>query len=142
MKWAAPVTHSEENIGSTENCALIVELKGLVNPASRPGRSPESRSSWEKLPRGFYTVLLENEDARVVRACLKPGETIPMHSYRFPRVVYYLTSHAARFTFPSTPPVESHSAAGQVRWATTRTPHSEENIGRAESCALIIELKR
>ena len=27
VKWGNPVTHSEENIGTTEGCALIVELK-------------------------------------------------------------------------------------------------------------------
>ena len=35
VKWGTPVTHSEENIGQTDGCALIVELKQPQTPHSR-----------------------------------------------------------------------------------------------------------
>jgi beta-alanine degradation protein BauB len=87
-----------------------------------------------------YTVLLENERVRVLKGCLKPGEKIPMHSHPA-RVIYELTDQTSRFTFPATPPVESRSTAGEVKWGTP-VIHSEANIGKTEGCALIVELKQ
>jgi beta-alanine degradation protein BauB len=87
-----------------------------------------------------YKVLLENEQVRVLKGCLNPGEKIPMHSHEY-RVIYELTDHTSRFTFPAVPPVESRSSAGEVKWGTPVT-HSEENIGKTEGCALIVELKQ
>jgi hypothetical protein len=87
-----------------------------------------------------YKVLLENEQVRVLKGCLNPGEKIPMHSHGY-RVIYELTDHTSRFTFPAAPPVESRSSAGEVKWGTPVT-HSEENIDKTEGCALIVELKQ
>lgn len=50
-----------------------------------------------------YKVLLENAQARVLKGCLEPGETIPMHSHPY-RVIYELADYTSRFTFPSAPP--------------------------------------
>ena len=93
-----------------------------------------------KVAPNSYQVLLENEQVRVLKGCLKPGEKIPMHSHGY-RVIYELTDHTSRFTFPAAPPVESRSTAGEVKWGTPVT-HSEENIGKARGCALVVELKR
>jgi hypothetical protein len=86
-----------------------------------------------------YTVLLDNDQVRVLKSCLKPGETIPTHSHNY-RVIYELTDQRSRFTFPAAPPVVSSSKAGTVKWGTPVT-HSEENIGDTDGCALIVELK-
>jgi hypothetical protein len=87
-----------------------------------------------------YSVLLENDRVRVLKACLKPGDKIPMHSHP-PRVIYQLADHVSRFTFPDAQAVETRSTAGEVKWGNPVT-HSEENIGTTEGCALIVELKR
>ena len=87
-----------------------------------------------------YAVLLENEQVRVMKGCLKPGEKIPMHSH-VGRVIYEMTDHTSRFTFPAASSVVSRSKAGEVKWGTPVT-HSEENIGNTEGCALIVELKQ
>lgn len=57
-----------------------------------------------KVAPNSYTVLLENEQVRVLKGCLKPGEKIPMHSHGY-RVIYELTDHISRFTFPAAPPL-------------------------------------
>ena len=87
-----------------------------------------------------YSVLLENDRVRVLKACLKPGEKIPMHSHP-PRVIYQLTDHVSRFTFPDAPTDETRSTAGEVKWGNPVT-HSEENIGITKGCALIVDLKQ
>ena len=93
-----------------------------------------------KVAPNSYTVLLENDQVRVLKSCLKPGEKIPMHSHGY-RVIYELTTNTSRFTFPAAPSVVSQSKAEEVRWGTPVT-HSEENIGQTEGCALIVELKQ
>ena len=93
-----------------------------------------------KVAPNSYTVLLENDQVRVLKDCLKPGEKIPMHSHGY-RVIYELTTNTSRFTFPAAPSVVSDSKADEVKWGTPVT-HSEENIGKTEGCALIVELKR
>lgn len=92
-----------------------------------------------KVAPNSYAVLLENDQVRVLKGCLNPGEKIPMHSHGY-RVIYELTDHTSRFTFPAAPSVVSQSKAEEVKWGTPVT-HSEENIGKTEGCALIVELK-
>ena len=116
----------------------LVVLVGFPLLALSSGSS--LRQDPVKVAPSDYTVLLENEKVRVLKGCLKPGEKIPMHSHPA-RVIYELTDQMSRFTFPVAPPAESRSTAGEVKWGTPVT-HSEENIGKTEGCALIVELKQ
>lgn len=104
-----------------------------------PAKSAFAQDPVKVAPKS-YTVLLENEKVRVLKGCLKPGGKIPMHTHAGYRVIYELTDHTSRFTFAAGQPEVSHSTAGEVKWGTTVT-HSEENIGKTEGCALIVELK-
>lgn len=86
-----------------------------------------------------YKVLLENDYVRVLDSVLKPGERTPQHSHPA-RVVYSLSDHSGIFRFPDGRVVHSSSKAGEVVW---RDPviHSEENDGKVDSRAILIELK-
>jgi pimeloyl-ACP methyl ester carboxylesterase len=86
-----------------------------------------------------YEVWLENDDVRVLGALLKPGDVTPQHSHPT-RIVYTLSDHSAIFRFPDGRVVHSESKAGEVVWRDPVT-HSEENDGKADSRALLIELK-
>jgi hypothetical protein len=102
------------------------------------GKSASAQDPVKVAP-GKYKVLLENEKVRVLRACLKPGEKIPMHSHP-ERVIYELSDHKSKFTFPHKPSTVGESKAGQAKWGAP-VVHSEENIGTTEGCAVIVELK-
>lgn len=86
-----------------------------------------------------YEVWLENDDVRVLGALLKPGDVTPQHSHPT-RIVYTLSDHSAIFRFPDGRVVHSESKAGEVVWRDPVT-HSEENDGKTDSRALLIELK-
>lgn len=94
-----------------------------------------------------HTLLLENERVRVLGVRIRPGDRVPVHTHRWPSVLYILsTSHFVRRdadgnvqldtrTLPSLP------AAGGAVWSEPLPPHSVENVGDAEIRVISVELK-
>ena len=84
-------------------------------------------------------MLLENDRVRVLEALLKPSDRTPQHSHPA-RVVYSLSDHSAIFRSPEGRVTHSVSKAGDTVW---RDPviHSEENDGKADSHAILVEFK-
>jgi pimeloyl-ACP methyl ester carboxylesterase len=87
-----------------------------------------------------YKVLLENDHVRVIEALLKPGDRTPQHSHPA-RIVYSLSDHSAIFRSPEGRVMHITSKAGDTVW---RDPiiHSEENDGKTDSHAILVELKQ
>lgn len=85
-------------------------------------------------------VLLENDQVRVVRVVLKPGEKLEMHSHPA-NIVYAFSSGKAKYTSPDGKTQERETKAGQAVWSDAVT-HSAENVGAAETRVLVIELKK
>ncbi len=85
-------------------------------------------------------VLLENDRVRVVRVVTKPGEKLEMHSHPA-NIVYSMTSAKAKFSSSDGKTEERELKAGQAVWSDAVT-HSTENVGKSESRALVIELKK
>lgn len=86
------------------------------------------------------TVVLDNDHVRVVRVVIKPGEKLAMHSHGA-NIVYALTSGKTKYTFPDGKTEEREVKAGTAVWSDSVT-HSAENIGTAETRALVVELKK
>ena len=93
----------------------------------------------EKLDPEVYTVLLENDQVRVLECRYQPGWKSPMHSHPN-AIVYPFKNSKIKFTFPDDKTIEKEFKAGQVVWIEAVT-HSAENVGNAASHALIVELK-
>lgn len=85
-------------------------------------------------------VVLENDQVRVIRVVLKPGEKVEMHSHPA-NIVYFLTGGKAKYTSPDGKTEERESRAGQAVWSEAAT-HATENVGTTESRVLVIELKK
>ncbi len=85
-------------------------------------------------------VLLENDQVRVVRVVLKPGEKLEMHSHPA-NILYALTPAKVKYTLPDGKTVEREAKRGQATWSDAVT-HSSENIGTTETRTLLIELKK
>ncbi|PYL81848.1 MAG: hypothetical protein DMF21_03575 [Verrucomicrobia bacterium] len=86
-----------------------------------------------------YKVLLENDRVRVLEALLKPSDRTPQHSHPT-RVVYSLSDHSAIFRSPEGRVTHSVSKAGDTVWRD-RVIHSEENDGKTDSHAILVEFK-
>lgn len=87
----------------------------------------------------MYTVLLDNDQVRVLEFRCKPGEKEPMHSH--PAVVAYaLTTSRFRSTTRDGKTVEGEGKAGTVVWGDPVT-HAWECLGPGEQRTIITELK-
>ena len=93
-----------------------------------------------KIDPAHYKVLLNNSHVRVLDARLKPGEKTPVHSHPN-HVTYALTGGTLKFTLPDGKTNTVTFKAGQATWRNAVT-HTVENIGKNETHALDIELKK
>jgi quercetin dioxygenase-like cupin family protein len=88
----------------------------------------------------LYSVLLENDEVRVLEYRLKPGQKEPLHSHP-EGVVYGFNDSKIRVTSVDGKVTESAGKAGDVFW---RQPvmHALENIGDRDVHSLAVEIKR
>ena len=84
-------------------------------------------------------ILLENDRMRVLEVRVKPGRKLPMHSHPA-YVVYALTQHKVRVTFPDGKTKEVKIKAGETLWSEG-VSHALDNIGTTEARVLNIEFK-
>ena len=87
-----------------------------------------------------FKVLLENDRLRVLEVRVNPGRKLPMHSHPA-YLVYALTPHKVRVTFPDGKTKEVEIKAGEVLWSEGMS-HAVDNIGATEVHVLNIELKQ
>lgn len=96
----------------------------------------------------YHKVLLENEHVRVLESWVAPGQTVPVHSHRWPGVVHVLTwSHFVRRDAEGAVLLDSRHGnapphSGSVRWGAALPPHSLENVGGQELRVITVEIKR
>ncbi len=95
-----------------------------------------------------HRLLLENEAVRVLEVHIPPGQFVPVHTHRWPSVIFTLS--AADFIrrdaegkllldtrvtpFPSPRPA--------AEWLPPLLPHSVENVGTTGIRLFSVELKR
>jgi predicted metal-dependent enzyme (double-stranded beta helix superfamily) len=95
----------------------------------------------------FHRLLLENDRVRVLDVRIAPGQTVPVHTHKWPSIVclqsasdfirrdgegkIILDSRAAGV--PQDSPV--------VQWLPPLPPHSVENVGTSEIHLFTVELK-
>jgi quercetin dioxygenase-like cupin family protein len=94
-----------------------------------------------------HQVLLENDDVRVLDSRVRPGDNTPVHTHRWPAVLYVLgTSDFVRcdpqgnVIFDSRES-ENLTSSGQAVWSPALAPHFVKNIGETEIRVISIELK-
>ena len=95
----------------------------------------------------FHRVLLENDRVRVLDTIVQPGETVPLHTHRWPSVLYVLSwSNFVRRDADGRATVDSRNstplAAGAALWSGPLPPHTLENVGNRELRVIAIEQKQ
>jgi hypothetical protein len=94
-----------------------------------------------------HELLLENERVRVLRTLVPTGQATAIHTHRWPNVQYIVsTSDFVRRTGDGEVAVDTREGDGPpereaVLWSDPIPPHSLENVGRAELCVIMVELK-
>jgi hypothetical protein len=107
---------------------------------------PDSLDAVVAAPR-HHKLMFENERVRILEVRIRPGETVPVHTHRWPSAIYvaqqsdfirrdgegHLLFDSRTMGPPPTEPL--------VQWVGPLEPHSVENIGRTEIVLISAELK-
>ena len=94
-----------------------------------------------------HEVLLENDRVRVLDSRVRPGDATPIHTHRWPSVLYILsTSDFIRYDPEGNIVFDSRETktmadVGQTIWSSPLTPHFVKNVGESEIQVISIELK-
>jgi hypothetical protein len=108
---------------------------------------PDSLDALVAAPKHHH-LLLENERVRVVHTHIPAGELVPVHTHRWPGVVYVMSwSDFIRRDDNGNVLMDSRTIGPppkipSVQWLDPLPPHSVENVGSAEISLFIVELKR
>ena len=95
-----------------------------------------------------HKLLLENDEIRVLDTLIGPGETVPVHTHRWPSVLYVLESaDLVRRDAEGALLTDSRAdggppAPGTCIWAPAMPPHTVENVGDSPIHIVNVELKR
>ncbi len=96
---------------------------------------------------GFHQLLFENNRARVLEVRIAPGKLVPVHTHRWPSVLFIHSSSdflrrngEGELIFDSRDAARGENAPGVV-WSPALPPHSVENIGSSEIHIVSVELK-
>jgi len=91
--------------------------------------------------------VFENNRVRVLEVCIPRGETVPVHTHRWPAILYLQSwsdhvrrDETGKLIFDSRHEA-TPAAVPSVLWCEPLTPHSVENVGETELRVLSIELK-
>ena len=87
-----------------------------------------------------YTVVLENDQVRVLRAVVAPGTKTAMHEHPA-NVVIPLTDATVKFTLPDGSTQNATLKSGTPIWGPSGK-HAGENPGTTKGEVIIVELKR
>lgn len=94
----------------------------------------------------FHRVLLENETVRVLDTIVRAGETVPLHTHRWPAVLYIVSwSDCVRRDANGAITMDSRGSAaptpGIALWSDPLPPHTLENVGESELRVIAVEQK-
>jgi quercetin dioxygenase-like cupin family protein len=93
-----------------------------------------------------HLLLLENENIRVLEARVAAGETVPLHTHRWPAALYFVSwSDCVRRDETGAITKDSRLTQtikdGDVLWSPPLGPHTLENVGGRELRVIVIEQK-
>jgi hypothetical protein len=93
-----------------------------------------------------HALLFENEKVRVLDTNIVPGDTVPMHTHRWPSSMYILSfSHFVRRDSDGNVLLDSRKLRmlpeGSALWAEPLPPHTLENVGERDLRVISVEVK-
>lgn len=106
---------------------------------------PDSLDALTAAP-DYHAVMLENEEVRVLDTRIPPGHTVPLHTHRWPSVLYILSwSDCVRRDEEGKVTLDSRATGRvppKVVWSAELPPHTLENVGNSDIHVISVELKR
>ncbi len=124
------------------------DATALINYATgNPQDWPENLDAVIAAP-DHHTVLLENDSVRVLDVTVLPGVVEPLHSHRWPSVLYiqaaghFIDRDSEGNVIFDTREMDAPLQLPATMWKEPEAPHSVENLSDTETIRLIrVELK-
>jgi len=94
-----------------------------------------------------HRLLFENERVRVLDTRIPPGDTVPVHTHRWPSLYYVISSaqfvrrDAGNEVLLDTRLLEQPFELPSAAWSEPLPPHSLENVDDTELHLIGVELK-
>jgi hypothetical protein len=107
---------------------------------------PESLDALQAAP-GSHRLLFENDAVRVLETTIAPGRTTPVHTHRWPCILYVLSiGNFVRRDADGAILVDTRSSGslpepGSAIWGDALPPHTLENVDTSEIRMIGVELK-
>lgn len=117
----------------------IVTLFAVL-PLAAAVEAPEKPIDPVSVSPNLYTVLLENEQVRVVEYLLKPGQRDEWHTHP-PKVSYVVEGGTLRITLKDGKSFIAEEKAGAASWMETLGLHFAENVGKTPVKIVLVEVK-
>ena len=106
---------------------------------------PEELDALRAAP-GHHTLMMENDQVRVLDTRVGPGETVPLHTHRWPCALFIKSwSHFVRRDRDGNVVADSRESDmaldDQVVWCGPLGPHTLENVGDTDLWVVAVEQK-
>ena len=106
---------------------------------------PESLDALVAAP-DHHAILFENEEVRVIRTRVLPGHLVPLHTHRWPCVLFILSWVSLRRNHPGGVALDTRQEIEVPKlnmpiWQDPLPPHSLENVGGTEINTIQVEIK-
>jgi hypothetical protein len=106
---------------------------------------PDSLDALQAAPK-HHNLLFENDKVRVLDVLIPAGETVPLHTHRWPSVLYLIKF--ANFlrrdengTLLRDTRTDPAPPTPMVSWAEPFTPHTVQNIDTVDFHGVAVEMK-
>jgi hypothetical protein len=116
------------------------------DPEATAGSWPDSLDALVAAPES-HRLIFENDVVRVLETRIAPGATTPVHTHRWPGVLYVLSfGHFVRRDDEGTVLVDSRDSGalpqpGAALWSAALPRHTLENVDTTEIRVIGVELK-
>lgn len=127
--------------------AVVAAMAGCATHQGH-SHSPDEDAQDAVIAAGdHHHVKLENERVRVLETVIKPGETVPLHTHRWPSVQYFVeiselvVRDAKGVVLTDTRTSAMKRRPGDILWGTPRELHTVENVGNQTARVISVEIK-
>jgi len=141
------VRYSTHSIGglSPNDFICAAKVDRLLQGQPTPWSWPDDLDAVVAAP-GHHRILLENDSVRVLDTRIEPGETVPLHTHRWPAVYHILSwSDFVRRDADGRVLVDSRESPAApppaASWSPPLPPHTLENVGSAAIHLVSVEVK-
>jgi quercetin dioxygenase-like cupin family protein len=127
--------------------ALAVAMAGCATDAGHSHPTGVDEQDAVIAAGNHHIAKLENDRVRVLETVIKPGETVPLHTHRWPSVQYtvevseLVVRDAKGVVLSDSRKNATKRRVGDILWGTPRELHTVENVGHQTARVISVEIK-